>query len=276
MGKHHKQNLHFTIMSLSSSLIKELYMIICVLLSIMLLTLEATKSTSLEKSKMALYDSFSPIFSSANTLTNTIDDFFLNFNTVSSLNKKNKKLLEENAIMQAWRNKALRFEAENKSLQDLLKFSDGFDYDFKSSRIAIDNSRGFHRNVVIESSNFEKNQSVMSSRGLVGRIMETDKDFSNVLLITDVDSKVPAIVERTRDRVIVAGQNSSTLRLDYLPENAEITIGDRIITSGDGSVFLPGLFIGTVSYIDSGRIEVSPATNFNKVEFVSVLIEEKD
>jgi rod shape-determining protein MreC len=273
MARAQKQNLHFTKQTFGSVCLKEASMFFCILLSVILLLMDATNSKKMDAGKMALQNAFAPIFSYTSKFANSMDDFFLNFNTVSALNKEKQGLLEENANMQMWRNKALRFEAENQSLKELLKFDNSEDYTFISAQIAIDNSASFNKNVIVKAKGLEKNQSVVSSHGLVGRILEVGDNYSSVLLITDVNSKVPAIIERTRVKTITSGRNTKSLSLSYIPEEADITIGDRVITSGDGSVFLPGLLIGTISYIEGDNVKVNPATDFDRMEFISVLKE---
>lgn len=273
MAKAQKQNLHFTKDTLGSVLLRESPMMVCVFLSVILILLEATNSQKLDDAKMTMQNTLAPIFSSTSKITNTIDDFFLNFNTVSELNKKNEALLKENANMEMWRNRALRFEAENLSLKDLLKFKKPRKYDFESARIAIDNSNSFNRAIIVDAGELEKNQSVVSAHGLIGRVLNVAAEHSRVLLITDINSKVPAVIERNRTKVIASGRNTKQLRLEYLPEDADITVGDRLITSGDGAVYVPGLLIGTVSYIEDSKVKIKPATDFNRIEFVSILRE---
>jgi len=276
MVKPHKQNLHFTKDTVGSVFLREIYMFVCIFLSVIFIFLDITNSSAANSFKMSVRNSFSPIFFITTKVANNVDAFFLNFNTVSELNKKNKQLLKENSEMQTWINKALKYQAENESLKELLKFSYDLDYDLHSAKIIMDNYGSFHQQASINSPNLIKNQTVISDLGLVGRVINTSSETSEVLLITDMRSKVPAMIERTRDKIIVLGTGSiKNMQLEYLDENAELNIGDRVITSGDGSIYIPGLLIGTVSYIDEDKIEITPATKFNQLEFVSVLKEKR-
>ena len=274
MARANKQNLHFTKQTLGSMCLREASMVICLLISLMLVILDSTNSQGLNKVKMSLQSSFASVFSSTAKFTKGIDDFFINFNTVSELNKRNSDLEKDNATLHMWRNKALRFEAENESLKELLKFEEIENYEFQSAQIAINNSASFNRNVVIDAKGLNRNQSIVSAHGLVGRVIEATDTHANVLLITDINSKVPSLVERTRDKAIAVGQNTKQLRLEYLPDEADITVGDRILTSGDGSIFESGLLIGTVTYIEGPNVRIKTSTNFDKIEFVSILKEQ--
>ena len=276
MEENYTQNFRFTNSSFGDNLLKELSLIICVIISLVFIALDVSSSKKLDSVKMSFYNLLAPVLSTTTKIGNVMDDFFLNFNTLSELNKKIDYLSKENAEMQFWKNKAVRFEAENQSLKELLKYSDNWNYNFVSSRIAIDNSSSFNRSVVIEAKNLKENQSVMSKEGLVGRITKASDDFANVLLITDIDSRVPVVVERTREKGIIFGQDSNVLTLNYLANKNDVTVGDRIVTSGDGGVFLPGLLVGRVSFINNDKVEIIPSTNFNRLEFVSALTTKKE
>ena len=91
------------------------------------------------------------------------------------------------------------------------------------------------------------------------------------MLLTDLNSRVPVIVESSRYRAVLAGDNSDRPRLIFLPTNAKVGIGDRIVTSGHGGMFPPGLAVGIVSAVSDGEILIEPFVDFGRVEFVSIL-----
>jgi len=106
---------------------------------------------------------------------------------------------------------------------------------------------------------------------LIGRIAEVGEVSSRALLITDLNSRIPVLVEQTRDRAILAGDNSDQPRLLYLPPNLALATGARIVTSGDGGAFPPGLPIGTVAATGDGGVRVRPFANWSRVEYVRII-----
>ena len=74
-----------------------------------------------------------------------------------------------------------------------------------------------------------------------------------------------------RDPAVLAGDNTRLPRLVYLPQNAKVLNGDRIVTSGHGGVYPAGLPIGVVTSIDDGTIKVSPYVDWNRLEYVRLL-----
>lgn len=98
---------------------------------------------------------------------------------------------------------------------------------------------------------------VTTKMGLVGRVFETTPTTASVLLITDQNSGVGARVQRAQSRAtgVIKGDNTSSLSMIYLPQAADIKPGDKIVTSGLGGIFPPGLVIGTVKTVraDTGN-----------------------
>ena len=123
------------------------------------------------------------------------------------------------------------------------------------------------------------NSPVVTRSGLAGRIIEVGPNTASVLLLTDQNSGVGARVQRVGSRAtgVCKGDNSGLLSMVYLPSDADIKVGDVIVTSGLGGVFPPGLFIGTVKEIrtDAGNAlkigRIAPKVDFDRLEEVYVL-----
>ena len=116
-----------------------------------------------------------------------------------------------------------------------------------------------------------KNQAVISERGLVGRVIDAGKHSSQVLLLTDMNSRIPVMNERTREKMILVGKNASLPVLTYVASDNAGKKGDRIITSGDGGVFPKNIAVGTVKNIDSSAMQVELFANMSDIEYVSVV-----
>jgi rod shape-determining protein MreC len=112
---------------------------------------------------------------------------------------------------------------------------------------------------------------VMTPAGMIGRVIAVGRRSSRILLLTDLNSKVPVIVERSGDQALLAGDNSAEPKLQFLPLNPRFRIGDRVITSGRGGVLPAGLMIGEVSRIEGSRVAVRPAVDWHSIDFVAVL-----
>jgi rod shape-determining protein MreC len=111
----------------------------------------------------------------------------------------------------------------------------------------------------------------LTGDGLAGRIAEVGRRSARVLLLTDINSRVPVLVERTRDRAILAGDNSNHPQLLYLKPRAELRVGDRVVTSGDGGVFPAGLPVGVVDSIEDGVVGIAPFVDWDRMEYLRIV-----
>ena len=94
---------------------------------------------------------------------------------------------------------------------------------------------------------------------------------ARVLLLTDLNSRVPVLVGSNRDRAVLVGDNSAQPDIVYLEDDATVLLGDYVVTSGHGGVFPPGLPVGVVSRVADGIIEVNPFVDWEHLEVVRLV-----
>ena len=87
---------------------------------------------------------------------------------------------------------------------------------------------------------------VLSTRGLVGRVLEAGKNSAKVLLITDPNSKAGVIIQRNRQGGILVGRPDGTCKMIYIALDSDVKRGDRVITAGFGTTFPKGILVGEV------------------------------
>ena len=192
----------------------------------------------------------------------------------ASLREENARLREENSRLLAWQTAARRLENENDRLRDLSQFREGPEASFITSRIVGDSVSAYVRGALLNvgrRAGVTSGQAVVTGEGLAGRVAEVGENSARVLFVTDVNSRLPVQVERTRERAILVGDNSPQLRLNLLQGVAGVQRGDRIVTSGDGGSFPVGIPIGEVVQSSEGHIRVRPFADFARLEFVRVV-----
>jgi rod shape-determining protein MreC len=118
---------------------------------------------------------------------------------------------------------------------------------------------------------------VASADGLVGRVILTEGSYAKVQLITDRASGVGAMIERTRRQGIVRGAGRDGLALEYVPLQADVQVGDRVLSSGTDGLYPRGVAIGTVVSVEPGgelfhSIRLAPAADFGMLDQVFVLL----
>lgn len=193
----------------------------------------------------------------------------------ASLREENARLREENSRLLAWQTAARRLENENERLRELARFREGPEASYITARVVGDSVSAYVRGALLNvgrKSGVAAGQAVVTGEGLAGRIAEVGENSARVLFVTDVNSRLPVQVERTRERAILAGNNSALLRLTLLQGVAGVQPGDRIVTSGSGGSFPIGIPVGeVVSGGSEGSIRVRPFADFSRLEFVRVV-----
>jgi rod shape-determining protein MreC len=106
--------------------------------------------------------------------------------------------------------------------------------------------------------------------GLVGRIAEVGDRASRVLLLTDLNSRIPVTLQGSHERAILAGDNSPRPLLAYLAPNAKPEVGERVVTSGDGGVFPPGIPVGVIVSV-GGQVRVATSSDLSVIDYVKIV-----
>ncbi len=113
--------------------------------------------------------------------------------------------------------------------------------------------------------------------GVAGRVIDVSAQTARILLITDPNSAVDVLIQRSRAQGILEGNVEDYCILKYVPKAEDIQVGDKVLTSGIGGIFPKGLMIGTVRRVDKKRagifqyVEVSPAVDFVKLEELLII-----
>ncbi len=228
----------------------------------------------IEKLRMAVTDVTAPVFSFVSAPFVALTDSVSSLRTIRDLKAENIRLHEENIKLQQWYETALRLQAQNKSLYDLLNVKADPVLDFVTARVVADPGGAFVKSILLPvgtEDKVKKGNAVMSGKGLVGRIVEAGRHSSRALLITDINSRIPVTIQNTRTRAILAGQNGALLRLERLPPDSGVSVGERIMTSGEGGQLPPDIPIGVISSVDEGGIFVRPLSDMSAPSYVQIV-----
>jgi rod shape-determining protein MreC len=174
--------------------------------------------------------------------------------------------------MRVWEARAHELERRLADLGALARVVDEPNLRFVTARVIADAVGPFARSVLINGGRdhgIKPGYPVISSDGFVGRVLEAGARASRVLLITDINSRIPVLVGAHGIRGILVGTNGSEARLEHMPERARIATGDEVVTSGTGGLLPGGLRLGSVSAAD--RREVRPHGKLDALQHVSVL-----
>ena len=244
------------------------------LAAVALIVLGRIDVTTVEKARIQIVDAVMPILDALSQPVVTVNRLVGEGQKILVVRSENASLREERDRLMKWQAAARRLEAENRLLKELLNFKSNPAVSFISGRVVADTGGAFVQSMILNAgSNFgvRKGQAVVTGDGLLGRVASAGKLSSRVLLITDLNSRIPVVIESSRARAIMAGTNTNRPRLTHLPTGAVIANGDRIVTSGHGGVFPAGLPVGIVSSGQEGAFHVQLFINRDRVEYVRII-----
>lgn len=226
-----------------------------------------------ERARMALADTLAPLYSllsePLSQLHSTVDDL----QHLWTLRSENQALREENENLRRWRAVALALDAENTVLKGNLRWIPDPAPSYLTARVVADAGGVYARAVLLAvgpDHGITKGQIALDENGLVGRVTELGSRSARVLLITDINSRIPVTLENSRARAIMAGNNGPRPRLSYWPEGVTPAEGERVVTSAQAGAFPAGLPVGTVRYSATNVPEVEPAARLDRLEVVRI------
>jgi len=188
---------------------------------------------------------------------------------------ENRRLKAELSDMRQWRDVALALKNENARYRSLLGLKTDPPIPMVAARVVTD-SRGPFANTRIANTGSDAGvkpgNPVMSEFGLVGRVIGVSNDASRVLMLTDVASRTPVMIDRTNARAILTGDGGPNPRLEYLRGQEPVREGDRVLTSGDGGIVPRGLPVGVAVKGLDGKWRVVLASDKGPIDFVRILL----
>ncbi len=188
---------------------------------------------------------------------------------------ENRKLKAELKEARQWRDVAIALRDTNDRYKSLLGLKTEPPIPMVAARTVSD-SRGPFANTRLANAGVEKNiqpgNPVMSESGLVGRIIGVTRGASRILLLTDIASRTPVMIDRTNARAILTGDGGPNPKLEYLRGKEPVKQGDRVLTSGDGGVLPRGLPVGVAVKGLDGRWRVILASDAAPIDFVRILL----
>jgi rod shape-determining protein MreC len=252
---------------------------IFILLALFALFFTAVSPQSVSALRAGVTDVAAPVLAMLTKPAQDAAAFVRNASGIAEMQAENARLLEENAKLREWYQTALLLDAENKSLRELLNVKLEVQNRYITARILGDSGNTFVKSLLVsagQNDGVHKGQAVVSGVGLVGRVIEAGNTSARVLLVTDINSRVPVMVEDSRQHAVMAGGNDSRPTLVHIPPDSEITEGARIVTSGHGGIFPQGLPVGRVVTDDKGVYRVELFAHFDRLVHVRVVDRPED
>jgi rod shape-determining protein MreC len=239
-----------------------------------LMLLAKADAVLLERVRIHVTDAVAPIMDLVSRPVAAVSEIVEQAQMLVELRAENLRLREERVRLVQWQTAALRMQAENADLKRILNFKPGPGAHFVSARVIADTGGAYAQSLILNAGardGVRKGPAVVTGDGLVGRIAGVGQRSARVLLITDLNSRIPVLLETSATRAILTGDNSDQPRLIHLPPGAVVTPGERVVTSGHGGVLPPRFPVGVVASVSDGGIRVQPFVRRDRLEYVRVV-----
>ena len=248
---------------------------VLILLSLFIFALDISGLKPIKIIRSLLNDGvyrISAISSSPIKFSGTVKDFFITHIFVYKENKKLKTELEElkNKDFQT-----LYLQTANKRLQDIIQLEKQSIFTTIAAKVILDKNSPYLNSVIINrgsSSRIKLGMPVLSEGNLVGRVVEVNFLSARILLLNDLNSKIPVMISPKGSQAILSGRGEDKPKLEYLPEKFELSDKNLVFTSGKDGIFFEGIPVGNVIFEDN-KIKVKLFSDPNQLSFVNVILD---
>ena len=243
-------------------------------LSAMMIILGKADQVVFEALRSSVIDAAAPALDMLSRPLATLDTRVQRVRGVIIVYEDNARLVQENERLLGWQQAARKLASENAQLHELLKLAPEPAISYVTARVIANSGGAYVRSLMVNAgreNGVVRGEAAVNGDGLAGRVSEVGSRAARILLITDLNSRVPVIVEGSRQRAVLAGDNSERPSLRYVEAGGAIKIGDRIVTSGQGGVFPPGLPVGVVTAFGGELARVEPYVELSRVEYLRLV-----
>jgi len=247
---------------------------LAVLLAIILIVLISSAARSIRTS---ITDTSTPVLKSLNSFLELLEDIA----PFAATKEENRILRDRVDLLTRMAEETKVINDENARLRSLLDFRKIIPYTSIPARVIGRDPSNWSNSLIIDkgsSSGVRTNMAVMSTRGLVGRIMEAGKFYSKALLITDPNLKVGVLIRRNGQGGILTGKSGGRCKIVYIALDSDVRPGDKVMTAGFGSIFPKGILIGEIEKVgkEEGRLYkyaiLKPSGDLSMLEEVLCII----
>ena len=254
---------------------RRLVHVVLIALSFSLMFIGKVDLVAMRDLRMSSNDFLAPVIDFVSAPIRGVETMAEGIRTVASLRAENVRLQAENDLLQRWRRRAEILESENQQLRSVTGTVSDENRSLITARAVTAPGGSFAHTILIaigNESGIAAGDPVITSNGLVGIVYEVGRAYARVLMISDINARIPVMLASSSWPGLTIGRNGEYLELAFLPAEARPEVGELVLTSGHGGILPAGLAVGRVDRVDSDDIRVRPAVEFRNLGYVSVLI----
>jgi len=247
---------------------------ILLIAALSLVWLERQDKAAVQQLRSVLLDAVLPVVEVINAPIQSVHEMTGRVNHLFAVFRENDKLRLENARLRQWQATALQLEADNAALQELMHYQPAATQHFISAKVVGGGELSATQRIHIDAGEAEgvkRWQAVMNAYGLVGRVIHVSEHHSEVLLLTDVNSRIPVRLEPSGIKAILAGAQDGTPVLELTQHNRLPQAGDTVLSADDGGVVPDGILIGKLEATEDKIWQVQLTSQESLLHFVRVV-----
>ncbi len=244
------------------------------MLAIALILIGKAQSNLFDRARAGVTDFAAPALQAVRAPFSGLDRWMASIGEIFSVYKENLRLKDENARLRQWQSAAIVLDGRVKRYQLLLHAVPDPTLSSVLAKVIGRSNKPFLQTMILDAGKAQSvkpGQAVIDARGMIGRIFLAGDHTSWVILLTDLNSRIPVTVEPGNTQAIMVGDNTAAPTLDLLAQNVRLKAGDQVVTSGDGGLLPPGLAIGTVVADPNGGFRVVLLADAASSEDVNVV-----
>jgi rod shape-determining protein MreC len=259
-----------------------IFITLLLLFALVLMSLRAKQRQGVEFFDALLMEICSPLQKASTLIIKTIQGTFQKYVFLVDLERENRMLKQKIAELQEENNRTKEMKLAMDRLKQLLQFREEYSLSMIGAEVIGQDPSSWFKSVTIdkgERDGVKKGMAVISAAGVIGQILKTAPHYATVLLLTDYNSAIDSIVQRTRAKAIVEGKGENRCQLKYLLRTEEVAVGDAVVTSGLAGNFPKGLMVGEIKNVDKKGhgvfqyAELVPSVDLTKLEEVFVVMQ---
>jgi rod shape-determining protein MreC len=250
-----------------------------VLLHVVLISTQVNTASGLPILQSVTFGSFAELQRATMATIDGVGGLWSGYVALRQVQEENAALKQELQTLQVRLQEERAQAQRTDNLRQLLELRQRADLDTVAAEVIAGAASPDFRTVTIDKGSTEDlstDMAVISPAGVVGRVILPSRRASKVQLLIDRNAAAGALIERTRVQGVVIGAGDGPLKMQYVPNTADIKAGDLVVTSGIDGIYPKGFVIGTVERAERGggtyyEITVRPAVDFTRLEEVLVV-----
>lgn len=253
--------------------------ILILLFSFLMIFVGKADLVILRETQMRVNEFITPLQKLVSAPIEAVETMFEGARTVASLRAEATRLAAENKRLRRWQRRAELLESENRQLRSVTGVIVPQDRDVITARAVTAPGSNFVHTIQVEHGPdvpVQRGDPVVTADGLVGFVIEKGRTYSWVLLVSDVNARIPVILSRSSWPGVAAGRNTGYLQLEFLPKEAKPTIGELVQTSGHGGVLPAGIAVGRIVRAQQNNVIIEPIVDLRRLSYVSILLRDSN